>query len=290
MIYPGYLLNPGDLFQVEPDRVMFATGKAKDPGTGKVKSQAGESGESDSQAEAQAVEEKEPEESAAEQTKSSDEENAPEEDPRETLKSLLTQAKGLLSSVPDKVPGKRKQDVRAFQRAVKRTLSKSKTSTILTDSLEAQFLELKNILKVPDQLPEKSQDKSKEEADQEKKQEEVNKDPNASSDTAESSASTDRVKFDMDSLTDSDIRALHRAMSLLRDNPIDPAKPYATPWSPRDFMSAFAFIPRYLEVNQNICAAVYLRHPVARPGLAEVPSPYNESTQGEAFAWYLRRR
>ena len=284
MIYPGYLLNPGDLFQVDPDRVMFATGKPKDPGTGKVKSQAVESKESDTQA----VEETEPEESPVAETESSDAEAESEEDPRETLKSLLTQAKGLLSSVPDRVPGKRKQDVRAFQRAVKRTLSRSTSSTILTDSLEAQFLELKNILKIPDQLPEK--DKSKEATDQDKKQEEVNKDPNASSDTSETSASTDRVKVDMESLTDSDIRALHRALALLRDKPIDPAKPYATPWSPRDFMCAFAFIPRYLEVNQNICAAVYLRHPVARPGLAEVPSPYNEHTQGEAFAWYLRRR
>ena len=67
-------------------------------------------------------------------------------------------------------------------------------------------------------------------------------------------------------------------------------KPYATPWRPRDYMSAFAFIPRYLEVNQNICAAVYLRHPVARPGLAEVPTPFHIETGQLAFNWYLRRR
>ena len=66
--------------------------------------------------------------------------------------------------------------------------------------------------------------------------------------------------------------------------------PYATPWRPRDYMSAFAFIPRYLEVNQNICAAVYLRHPVARPGLAEVPTPFHVETGQLAFNWYLRRR
>jgi hypothetical protein len=66
--------------------------------------------------------------------------------------------------------------------------------------------------------------------------------------------------------------------------------PYATPWRPRDYMSAFAFIPRYLEVNQNICAAVYLRHPVARPGLAEVPTPFHIETGQLAFNWYLRRR
>ena len=76
----------------------------------------------------------------------------------------------------------------------------------------------------------------------------------------------------------------------MRDNPVDFSKPYATPWRPRDYMSAFAFIPRYLEVNQNICAAVYLRHPVARPGLSEVPSPFGEGIGTAAFAWYLRRR
>lgn len=62
------------------------------------------------------------------------------------------------------------------------------------------------------------------------------------------------------------------------------------PWSPRNYMSAFAFIPRYLEVNQNVCSAVYLRHPVARPGLAEVPTPFGLETGLLAFQWYLRRR
>jgi hypothetical protein len=76
----------------------------------------------------------------------------------------------------------------------------------------------------------------------------------------------------------------------MRDNPIDHSKPYATPWRPRDYMSAFAFIPRYLEVNQNICAAVYLRHPVARPGSAEVPTPFGETISTPAYGWYLKRR
>lgn len=62
------------------------------------------------------------------------------------------------------------------------------------------------------------------------------------------------------------------------------------PWTSKDWMSAFAFIPRYLEVNQNVCSAVYLRDPVARPGIAEVPSPFAPETLGLAFQWYLRRR
>jgi hypothetical protein len=84
--------------------------------------------------------------------------------------------------------------------------------------------------------------------------------------------------------------ALEKAIARIRENPSDATKPYATPWRPRPYMSAFAFIPRYLEVNHKICSAVYLRHPVARPGLAEVPTPFPAETQQLAFNWYLRRR
>ncbi|EPS45313.1 hypothetical protein H072_700 [Dactylellina haptotyla CBS 200.50] len=61
-------------------------------------------------------------------------------------------------------------------------------------------------------------------------------------------------------------------------------------WEPKRFMNLFAFIPRYLEVNHNICHAVYLRHPVARSGSAEVPNPFNHETMMLAYNWYLRRR
>lgn len=74
-----------------------------------------------------------------------------------------------------------------------------------------------------------------------------------------------------------------------RDNPEDRSKPYMTPWKPKPFMPAFAFIPRYLEVNQSICAAVYLRHPVARKGMGEVPTPFGRLVNELAFNWYLRR-
>src|SRR5437763_8280251 len=32
MIYPGYMLNPGDMFQVDPERVLFAIGAPKTTG------------------------------------------------------------------------------------------------------------------------------------------------------------------------------------------------------------------------------------------------------------------
>lgn len=74
------------------------------------------------------------------------------------------------------------------------------------------------------------------------------------------------------------------------NNPIDYSKPYATPWRPRDYLPPFAFIPKYLEVNHNTCHAVYLRHPVARPGQTEVPSPFGPEVMQLAFNWFLRRR
>ncbi|KAK6525699.1 mitochondrial 37S ribosomal protein nam9 [Arthrobotrys megalospora] len=61
-------------------------------------------------------------------------------------------------------------------------------------------------------------------------------------------------------------------------------------WKPKRFMNLFAFVPRYLEVNHHICHAVYLRHPVARAGSAEVPNPFNHDTMQLAYNWYLRRR
>lgn len=70
----------------------------------------------------------------------------------------------------------------------------------------------------------------------------------------------------------------------------DETKPYRTPWRPRYYLSAFAFIPKYLEVNHNTGHAVYLRHPVARPGQSEVPTPFHPETMQLAFNWFLRRR
>ncbi|KAK6336738.1 mitochondrial 37S ribosomal protein nam9 [Orbilia javanica] len=61
-------------------------------------------------------------------------------------------------------------------------------------------------------------------------------------------------------------------------------------WKPKRFMNLFAFVPRYLEVNHHICHAVYLRHPVARSGGAEVPNPFGNDIMQLAYNWYLRRR
>ncbi|KAI9504234.1 hypothetical protein BX070DRAFT_190083 [Coemansia spiralis] len=57
-------------------------------------------------------------------------------------------------------------------------------------------------------------------------------------------------------------------------------QPYQQPWM---------FIPDYLEVNYNTCSVVYLRDPVTRQGVTEVPSPYPPEFHALAFEFYLRR-
>ncbi|KKK12439.1 hypothetical protein P175DRAFT_0501490 [Aspergillus ochraceoroseus IBT 24754] len=304
MRYPGYLLNPGDMFQVDPQRVMFATGAPKDKyerREGRVaKKKAAESQEAETAEEGAATEESK---DAEKEEKETEPEN---EDTRETLKALLAQAKTIMASNKEVLPAKRKQELRGFQKAVRRVLSRSESSSVLTDSLEAQFSELTLLLKAKRaESKGKNQKQSKEsgeakpaspapaESQEAKTETSAESEPEIGSKLTEAfrkAAQNPEEEVDTSELTDEEFDVLRRALVQMRDNPIDNTKPYATPWRPRDYMGAFSFIPRYLEVNQNICAAVYLRHPVARPGHSEVPTPFSEGVATSAFSWYLRRR
>jgi ribosomal protein S4 len=257
MLYPAYQLNPGDMFQVDPDRVLFATGKPK------KKVQARKSGgatESDLAEEEQAEEDAEGEGEAAEAE--SPETVAGEEikDPKEVLTSLLYQAKDVLAGDTD-ASAKRKRALRAFQKTVRRTLSRKNSQTAAMEDLESQFAELTSKLNISVAEPASTNPEDKQTPSTETR-----------------------------TITSFQKKQIEQALAVMRENPVDPSKPYATPWMPRPFMSAFAFIPRYLEVQHSICSAVYLRHPVVRPGLAEVPTPFNSEVLGLAFNWYLKRR
>ena len=274
MRYPGYLLNPGDMFQVEPERVMWATGAPKVPA--KAAQGEGEAeGEEESEQESKSASAHEPE--AAEE----EEEMDVDRDPREVLKDLRAKAKNILATTKRDIGAKRKQDLRAFSTAIKKLLSRPSSSTALTDSLEAQFAEIQHQLNVSREN-QAAGTTSLPSAQDEKEPSSEEESPAADSTVPEPKQQT--------VLSDTDYNELYAALQSMGENPVDDSKPYATPWMPRDYMSAFAFIPRFLEVNHNVCAAVYLRHPVARPGLAEVPSPYSADAQSTAFAWYLRRR
>lgn len=267
MIYPGYQLNPGDMFQVEPDRVLFATGAPKD----RDERRSGRVSRRKAKESSDEAPKRKPEAKAPEALNPGEPEPEIPDDPKGTLKTLMTQAKTILTTYD--VPAKKKQDLRAFKRLIKSTLSRSTESTTLTDSLEGQLSELSRSLNIS--LPSTASSSPH----------------SASSETPDTLDNPGAPAKKLPAaLTAEDERALREALAEARENPIDSRKPYATPWRPRDFMSAFAFVPRYLEVHHKICSAVYLRHPVARPSLAEVPTPFPAEVNGLAFNWYLRRR
>lgn len=263
MQYPGYALNPGDMFQVEPSSVMFATGAPK----------------TQSNVARRIVKQKREERAAAREasggqnpTQTSEDSDiilpsSGREEPTPTelkkqLQDLMSQVDAVLA---EDVKAKDKQKFRAFRQSVKRAISLWRSANPATIStLDSQFDFLKNA------IAERSA-------------------------SAPATSPTDEPES---LISDEDQARLRSAFEKLRlENEHTSAwnarnrhAPYATPWRPRDYMSAFAFIPRYLEVNQNICAAVYLRHPVARQGLAEVPTPFHIETGQLAFNWYLRNR
>ncbi|RDX49408.1 alpha-L RNA-binding motif-containing protein [Lentinus brumalis] len=65
-----------------------------------------------------------------------------------------------------------------------------------------------------------------------------------------------------------------------------------TPFHLPPYASPFLFIPAYLEPSFSTCSVIYLRHPTARPGYSEIPTPWD--ADGEvvrlAWEWYSKRR
>jgi hypothetical protein len=281
MVYPGYLLNPGDMFQVEPERVLTATGASKDAGerraTRKVRRKTIRArpakDESEVSEDPEAEEPQEVEIKAVDVITPEETEKSERKAYKVGLKELLAQAKGLLEVKKNKEApsAKKKQELRAFAASVKAAIAQANQKDV--SQLDGDLSSLIAQLSISAGTP-------------------AGKIASGSSTKQKYSASTtkSRPAKDTSEVSEEDKLALQEALIEAQENPIDATKPYATPWRPRPYMSPFAFIPRYLEVNQNICAAVYLRHPVARPGLAEVPTPFPLETSQLAFTWYLRRR
>lgn len=296
MIHPGYQLNPGDMFQVDPEKVLYATGARKvkkgsavsrqdlqDVREKRRNAKAAHGSERDEEAEDGAVGMATLETDEEREALEVDLEN--ESDPKKALRALVVRANRILDSKRE-LSGKRRQELREYSRTVRKTLSKLRgiEEDKVEDTIEGLETGLAEILtKIPqDDLP-------KNEAAAATVAAQASSDTEAATTTSSNPQMQDPNRVD-NVRVKADAERLHAALERARENPIDVTKPYATPWKPREFMSAFAFIPRYLEVNQNICSAVYLRHPVARPGLAEVPTPFAAETMGLAFNWYLRRR
>ena len=185
-----------------------------------------------------------------------------------TLKLLIKQAKDILDDPKEKgkLSGKKKQAMRAFTRQVRSTMSRirGESDTLKTEQGEAPVADTVAELQTAMETLGGS----------------------APASGASEAEEADAI------VPSRDAALIREALDLATPSSgsKDASKPYATPWRPREFMSAFAFIPRYLEVHHRICSAVYLRHPVARPGRAEVPTPYSDTIYQLAHNWYLRRR
>lgn len=278
------------MFQVEPDRVLFATGDTKDPSQAKEgrrirkvrrhenivrdERRAQFRAKREANKAAKAVEASE-DLTIREKTVRARIPRTEEEQRKETRKQYQILLKDVKKYLAEKTGAgaKTKQALRAYMKDIKNAMGSLTNKKTDIKGIESTFFALAARLPqvitdnklLPKGLVSKQSKKS--DADQE---------------------STPEAK--LAELSVEDQQAIKEAMVRIRENPVDDSKPYATPWRPRPYMSAFAFIPRYLEVNQNICSAVYLRHPVARPGLAEVPTPIGQETQQLAFNWYLKRR
>lgn len=263
MPYAGYLLNPGDMFQVDVERVLYATGAPKTTDQikeGRKLHKAYRRSKKTSTPRSRiAAAKNAPTTTTGAVTRSTVDMVEVRRQRRLDLKELLSQAETILNDKRRKVGAKRKIAIRAFTKDVRSAMStlNQKNEKELDDQLAKLVSQLSLV--------------------------QNGHSPESSSESTNPAAEPDKP-------SEEEQKALREALTRARENPVDESKPYATPWRPRPYMSAFAFIPRYLEVNHNICAAVYLRHPVARQGRAEVPTPFGEEIQQLAFSWYLRRR
>ena len=300
MVQPGYLLNPGDMFQVEPERVLFATGANKDTikyrragqplERAALKVERVEELNCTVDSEGRLIDDNDKDKASSEGDSSEDGEAkkaAEAPSPKKALKVLQERAIAILTDPAQSIGAQRKRDLRTFKRTLRSTLSilgRTPEPEKTVGDMHAQLDAL--IARIQADATGASGFGGKKNDEKSNKDEATANNININNDTDKRSSSRSRGD---DNNNTSDL-SLAETLARIRENPPDPSKPYATPWRPRDYMSAFAFIPRYLEVNQKICSAVYLRHPVARPGLSEVPTPFHPETNQLAFTWYLRRR
>lgn len=292
MVYPGYMLNPGDLFQVDTERVMHATGAPKEAAQRREGRRLRKGITQADKSENTAPTEKAP----------SSTEGEPALDSRNALQELLSTAKIITAKDKD-ASAKRKRALRSFNKLVRSTLSRTGSgasqdgpAASVSEQLQQLMRELNIRVEDPPQY-QRRDGKSLSSASETQASEATLSaaEAEAASTPSNIDPATGRLRSAVPLGETQTVRShqraqLEAALQEARDNPVDPTKPYATPWQPRPWMSAFAFVPRYLEVHPSICSAVYLRHPVARPGLAEVPTPFDAELMSLSQNWYLRQR
>lgn len=331
MTHPSYLLNPGDMFQVNPEFVLFATGKTKPPPPPKTPRKSRKAAASTEEAAAEEEGEGESEEAAAEDEGEAGEGEADQVAPRNrlpnldafeaqlakeeakrrgtdpaevqpnapggiprVLRFLSKRAKEVLEQQKGDLKVKQKRKFRNFIKVSRAALAKAgraggeaevASDQTVIDEVNAM---LRDLAIADPAVAKKAEESGALAADEvAKAAEETQKEGQEQQTDKKGPAAKRRADYAM---SGEEVSRMNKLLQEWENNPEDHSKPYLTPWEPRRFMGAFAFIPRYLEVNQNICAAVYLRHPVARQKYAEVPTPFPPHVMQLAFNWYLRRR
>lgn len=268
------------MFQVDPERVLFATGLPKHGtkpnrprGQNKRSKASGEEAVKEAAEENEAAEESSEAAAAEQDPDTTDAAPAEQQDltpTKQEIQGLIKQAKEVLSE--QKLTVGQKRRVRDFIKQSKPLLGKSGRANADPAQILEQLTTMVSGLKVEDGSA--AADAAED----------------ATEDARSSSGGGKKRELSVEDLTPDEKNRLRELIAQEQENPHDPSKPYLTPWKPRRYMAPFAFIPQYLEVNQNICSAVYLRHPVARHGSAEVPTPYDQQTNQLAFNWYLQRK
>ncbi|KAG5943642.1 hypothetical protein E4U59_000193 [Claviceps monticola] len=326
MVHPSYQLNPGDMFQVDIDKVMYSTGQQKSPDANKRLSENLEARKKRAEALYKAALGKSTASTDGETATSPEKTAEPEPEKlsveeawklnNRTLKFLFKDVRKILKNNPRELTVKDKKQLRLFRTDAKRFLSHSEDSALDVQELIKELMVQMQNHEVMRETFEKVSihDVSPDSATADEASSPSSSSPSPSNEaTADTSIAKPehnlqrQIDKGLEGLTEKqkekavriigntrlsrdEMRKLATLLKIDEENPVDNSKPYATPWKPRPFMSAFAFIPRYLEVNPNICAAIYLRHPVARKGMAEVPTPFGYLTSQLAHNWYLRRR
>lgn len=212
------------------------------------------------------------------------------------LRFMLKSVKKLMKEAPKDFTAREKKQLRLFRDDVKRFLSHPESSNVsakeLMTELELQMKSHELMREKFGKMSVKEDAAATEEATSAEGGEKLNREREIGKGLgglSEEQMARAREIMGDSQLSREEMRRLSSILQADERNPVDESKPYATPWRPRPYMSAFAFIPKYLEVNQNACAAVYLRHPVARKGSAEVPTPFSYLTSQLAHNWYLQR-
>ena len=356
MVHPSYLLNPGDMFQVNADRVLYATGRQRESSdklqsrtTKRLKSNKGlfrrflkTKGTPTTEVTREEAVEAEPAEEGAEEnadeTAAAVAEDAAAEETQLSVQNASASAKfnareqiykkafgyirRMMETKPDPAsfPAEEAAQIRAFRDTIREGAGRSPSVWLTTEEiLEAiedhwkqedarqQYRWVNVMAYHVARKPKMAANEATETSEAEESAESALAEPQQAEHPTEDQKTVVwsgfvkeipeehkdllHTEYELQpvSLTDADAKYLRSVLLADDENPYDETKSYATPWLPRRYMAPFAFIPRYLEVNQNICAAVYLRHPVARKGFAEVPTPLSYWYGQLAHNWYVRR-